>query len=604
MCGILGQLIFHKHIVPPIIQPPSLDLLNHRGPDGQGEWATDDRSVYLGHTRLAILEPTPAGAQPMHSADGRYVITFNGELYNHLSLRRLLPGIQWRGTSDTETLVELIRTMGVSALPLIKGMFAFGIYDKVDKTLLVARGRFGIKPLWLWHNEQVFRFSSEIRPLLLDSSKELNKQALSEYIAFGRMPGVSPTIGGIYSLPPGSWMKISQAGVIETGKYWPDATSFTATLPANAPRAVYVDQVRSLFTQAVEEHLLSDVGVGSFLSGGIDSSIVTLIAGRFLGKQLKTFCVGFPNADHDERIIAREVARKAGSEHYEVEVNEDTCLNWVMDAVNAMDIPSVDAINTYIVSKAVKESGIKVALSGLGGDELFGGYPSFKNVPSLMALRYLPPFIRSMAISWLPENYREKLDGLNTINPVDITVARRRFVSAVKLQELGLFSGSPRVDLVTANLDLMGQISWGEIEGYMIPMILRDSDQMSMAVGLEVRVPFLDHELVEAVLSMPQHVKRGKETKSLLVDAFKQDLPTVVYDRPKQGFALPMDSWIRGPLDEFTEEGIKLATEMLRLDLPSKNWKAFQSHKLHWTRVWSWCILGHWASRYSLHIQP
>lgn len=601
MCGIIGQVVFDRHTYLPD-QVPSIQLLCHRGPDGQGEWFSDDHMVYLGHTRLAILEPTPAGYQPMLDKTDRFVITFNGELYNHLSLRLLLPDINWRGTSDTETLIELLASRGPSALSLLKGMFAFALFDTADQTLFLARDRFGIKPLWVWHDEHDLRFASEIRPLLSGPAIHLSKEALSEYIAFGHMPGTSPNFNGIYSIPPGGWMKVNQAGIIETGMWWPEQTGFLPIIQS-LKKVDCVDRVHDLMTQAVKEHLLSDVGVGAFLSGGIDSSIITLIAGRALGRQLKTFTVGFPNSDHDERDIARKVASLAGSEHHEIEVNEHTCLDWVKEAVLSLDIPSVDAINTYIVSKAVQQSGVKVALSGLGGDELFGGYPSFSSVPLLSKLRYIPSDLRRLLINQLPDSYKEKLADLNDVSTVSLTVARRRFVSVNKLYNLNLPDGTPSVPFTPLGLDTMGQISWGEMQGYMIPMILRDSDQMSMAVGLEIRVPFLDHQLVESVLAMPQRCKIGKGTKPLLVEAFRKELPSVVYDRPKQGFSLPMDGWIRGPLEPFTEAGIQAAANLLQSTAPTDSWRAFKERKLHWTRLWSWCILGHWTSLHMVTAQ-
>lgn len=601
MCGILGQLVFDRFL-PTSTQIPDLNLLTHRGPDGRGEWFSENQAVYLGHTRLAILDPSPAGSQPMPDASGRFVLTFNGELYNHQSLRNLLPDVAWRGNSDTETLIELLARKGPAALLLLKGMFAFALFDTIEQSLFLARDRFGIKPLWVRQNEQLFRFASEIRPLLPTDAIELSKDALSEYAAFGRMSGTAPNFAGIYALPPGTWLKVSRTGQVETGTWWPDETSFLPVAQTNS-HAGWVQKVRTLLTQSVEEHLLSDVGVGAFLSGGIDSGIITLIAGRALGRQLKTFTVGFPEGSHDERDIARRVAAKAGSEHHEIEINEHTCLDWVKEAVFSLDIPSVDAINTYIVSKAVRQSGLKVALSGLGGDELFGGYPSFTHVPMLRALRFIPPSLRHHFISQLPERVREKLSGLTDPTALNLTVARRRFVSTDQLRGMGLADGNPAVIPAPTHLDTMGQISWGELHGYMLPMLLRDSDQMSMAVGLEIRVPFLDHQLVETVLSIPQRHKQGKNTKPLLVEAFRHDLPAIVYDRPKQGFSLPMDSWLRGPLASFAGEGTQAAAELLGLAAPVESWRAFQQHKLHWTRVWIWCVLGQWASRYMVSVQ-
>ena len=587
MCGILGQFTFKgKNIsIPP------LNLIRHRGPDGEGEWYNSERNVYLGHTRLAILEPTPAGRQPMHDSEGRYTITFNGEIYNHLALRELLPHVNWRGTSDTETLIELFALKGVAALPLLKGMFAFAIHDSADNSLLLVRDRLGIKPLWFRDNEESFCFSSEVRPLLQPDEFMPKVQALSEYIGFGHLPGSGEIFNNVQIMSPGSWIKLSSNGESKK-KYWWPSNSFNSGKVQN--RKVAIKRVKELVSAAIEEHLISDVGVGTFLSGGIDSSIVTLVAGKKLGKNLKSFTVGFPQGTHDERLIARQVAKRAGADHYELEVNEATCLSWVTEAVSKLDLPSVDAINTYIVSKAVRDTGLKVALSGLGGDELFGGYPSFKNIPKLNWLSVLPGNVIQMFINLFPQTIKDKLGELKNYNTADLTINRRRFASVASLSALGLEDGSPGIPDTPLGLDTMGIISWAEIHSYMVPMLLRDSDQMSMAVGLEIRVPFLDHCLVEEVLSFPQKFKKGYGVKPLLVDAFRADLPTEVYDRPKQGFTLPMEAWIRGPLAEFTREGITTAVDLLHLTEPSRQYKNFQKGVVHWTRVWQWCIFGHW----------
>ncbi len=602
MCGIIGQIITGDNHLDAIPNFPDVKLLAHRGPDGHGEWTNENRTAYLGHTRLAILDPTPVGAQPMTDSTGRYWLTFNGEIYNHLALRQLIPSKQWRSTSDTETLLELLIDKGPQALSLLKGMFAFGFYDTLTGTLLLARDRFGIKPLWIFQNEQKLCFASELRPLLPCVEPSLAEDAFGEYIAFGRMPDSTPGIDGICSIPPGSWLEINHSGHKTTGTWWPVTTTFHPTSTVKN-RLDAAQQVQTLITQAVEEHLLSDVGVGAFLSGGIDSSIITMIAGRTLGKQLKTFTVGFPNGHFDERSIARQVATAAGSDHHEIEVDEHTCLDWVKEAVMVLDVPSVDAINTYIVSKAVRQTGIKVALSGLGGDELFGGYQSFSHVPLLSSLRYLPSGLRNALIKQTPAAYQEKLAGLPDPTIVNLTVARRRFVSTTKLRGHGLTDGLPKIADTPTGLDTMGQISWGEIQGYMIPMLLRDSDQMSMAVALEIRVPFLDHQVVETVLAMPQRYKRGKGVKPLLVEAFRNQLPTAVYDRPKQGFALPMDAWIRGPLSSFTEEGTAMAADLFKLSAPTESWLAFQRQEIHWTRLWTWSVLGHWYNRHMAVIE-
>ena len=590
MCGIIGQISFNG----PNRSIPQLSMISHRGPDGSGEWSNENGTVYFGHARLAILEPTPAGYQPMIDASNRFTITFNGEIYNHMELRRLIPVQHWNGTSDTETLLELLAYKGRETLKLIKGMFAFALYDNIEQSVLLVRDRLGIKPLWVKADKDALSFCSEVRPLLTDNESELTKEALSEYIAFGRLPGSGEIFEGIESVLPGSWMKIFADGTIEKGTWW-GTEPFQSIRPKSSGECV--ELVHKLVEKAIEEHLISDVGVGAFLSGGIDSSIVTLVAGKALGRNLQTFTVGFPQGDFDERQIARRVAKQAGSEHFELEVTEESCLESVKEAVACLDLPSVDAINTYIVSKAVTDTGLKVALSGLGGDELFGGYPSFKNVPLLKMLGVFPAIIRERIVNMLPANIQQKLDGVTDFTVSELTVARRRFVAVKQLKAMGLKNGTPNLPQSPARFDTMANISWAEMHGYMIPMLLRDSDQMSMAVGLEIRVPFLDHRLVEEVLGLPQKYKMGKGVKPLLVNAFKNELPQEVYDRPKQGFALPMNDWLKGPLLQFTNEGIEAAAELLKMNEPFVQRDLFLQGNLHWTRVWKWSVLGHWLAK-------
>lgn len=587
MCGIIGQINMGNKQGISL----SLKTLHHRGPDGRGEWKNAKGNVYLGHTRLAILEPTAAGSQPMRNASQKFTITFNGEIYNHLKLRNLLPGIKWRGNSDTETLLELLAAKGMDALPLLKGMFAFALHNSEDNSILLVRDRLGIKPLWVMFSDNNVAFASEVRALLPPGRVELNKRTLSEYLSFGHFSNDCEIVEGLFSLPPAGWIKIAEDGNISKGNWWPVKIISPSK---NQGKEDYKNRVKFLVTNAIEEHLISDVGIGAFLSGGIDSSIITMVAGERLGKKLKTFTVGFPQAAYDERKIAREVALQVGSEHYELEISEFDCVNWVKEAVLCLDLPSVDAINTYIVAKAVRDTGLKVALSGLGGDELFGGYPSFSRVPSLRILNKFPAILREKLIEILPEKIYQKIGGIKDFSVKELTLASRRFTTVKDLKSMGFGNGIPLIPDIPVGMDKMGKISWAEIYGYMIPMLLRDSDQMSMAVGLEIRVPFLDHKLVEEVLSMSQKYKKGFGVKPLLVEAFINELPEQVYKRPKQGFSLPMAEWILADLEPFTREGIEYAGEELKLKEPINQFKKFQNGELHWTRIWHWCVLGHW----------
>jgi asparagine synthase (glutamine-hydrolysing) len=355
--------------------------------------------------------------------------------------------------------------------------------------------------------------------------------------------------------------------------------------------------LRSLLEASVQEHLLADVPVASFLSGGIDSSIVSLLAARFHREPLQTFCIGFPNIGFDEREVAKLVAEHAGSQHTEIEVSPKDCLIWVCEAVEAMDLPSVDAINSYIVSKAAKSAGLKVALSGLGGDELFGGYPSFTDVWRLSFLHHLPPALARQLVQIMPQSAREKLDGGPSFDPFTLAMLRRRWWGTDAIKSAG-FDCEIQWPLAPKSFrDSFEAASWAEILNYMSPMLLRDTDQMSMAVGLEVRVPFLDTRLVDFVLALPEKWKRGRPPKRLLIEAFADILPAQVWNRPKQGFALPMDDWMRGPLNDFCRSGLSAVRKMIKPCWIDSVATKFEKRQLHWTRLWQLVVLGHYAQK-------
>jgi asparagine synthase (glutamine-hydrolysing) len=363
-----------------------------------------------------------------------------------------------------------------------------------------------------------------------------------------------------------------------------------------------VGRVRGLIDNAVEEHLLSDVPVASFLSGGIDSSVVTALAAQKLANKLQTYSVGFDLAEFDETAVAGEIARRYGTDHHRIQLSEEEVIASVTEAVDKLDLPSVDAINTYIVSRAVAAHGVKVALSGLGGDELFGGYPSFRDVPRLQLVAALPSVLRR--IIGLAGNLGGRLADLpRTGDAGELAHWRRRFLSDKSLRRAGLpITQEPRM-VPVALPDDFAQISWAELTGYMRRMLLRDADQMSMAVSLEMRVPFLDHELVEYVLGLPAAVKkRYPGVKGLLVEACRDLLPASVYERPKAGFVLPMKQWMSGPLASFVSEGLDetASRDLLPAAFVDEMKEAFQRDRVHWTRPWSIAVLGHFAKRCQL----
>ena len=576
--------------------PLDLELIRHRGPDSRGEWVSPGGHAWLGNTRLAIVDLSPTGAQPMMDPGTGNVIVTNGEIYNHRAVREKLgPNVDWRGTSDTETLLVGYARWGRAVVDHLKGMFAFAIYDAARRELFLARDRLGQKPLYYVVDPDGVRVASEVK-MLVSGSEKITPAAVSAYLQWGACPESELIYSRVQALPAGYAMTIAANGALETWRYWPKEKTFVSPTD-NVPV-----RLRGLIDDAVEEHLLSDVPVASFLSGGIDSSVVTALAAQKLANKLQTYSVGFDLAEFDESAIADEVGRRYGTDHHRIQLSEEQVIESVTEAVDKLDLPSVDAINTYIVSRAVAAHGVKVALSGLGGDELFGGYPSFRDGPRLQLVAALPGFLRSIVS--LAGNLGERLADLPSSGDiVEIAHWRRRFFTDELIRRAGLPLQREALEVPVALPDDFARISWVELNGYMRRMLLRDADQMSMAVSLEMRVPFLDHELVEYVLGLPAAVKkRYPGVKGLLVEACRDLLPASVYNRPKAGFVLPMEQWMRGPLANFVEEGVRetVTRQLLPETFVSDLREAFRRGRLHWTRLWSIVVLGHYAKRREL----
>jgi asparagine synthase (glutamine-hydrolysing) len=576
--------------------PLDLRLIAHRGPDSSGEWRSPDGRCWLGNTRLAIVDLSPTGAQPMTDPATGNVLVVNGEIYNHRALREKMgSNVDWRGTSDTETLLVGYARWGRAVVDHLKGMFAFAIFDAGRNELFLARDRLGIKPLYYVVENESVRAASEVKMLARDSNA-ITPEAVSAYLQWGACPEGQLIYSNIQALPAGHAMTIAADGQTTTWRYWPSRKAFASSTDNVVPR------LRKLIDQAVEEHLLADVPVASFLSGGIDSSVVTALAAQKLANKLQTYSVGFDLAEFDETAIAQEIAGRYGTDHHRIQLSEQEVIESVTEAVDKLDLPSVDAINTYIVARAVAARGVKVALSGLGGDELFGGYPSFRDVPRLQLVAALPGFLRSL-IGLFGQLGQRLVDLPANGDAVELAAWRRRFLTDKMIRRAGLPISSEVLDVPVTLPDDFAQISWAELTGYMRRMLLRDADQMSMAVSLEMRVPFLDHELVEYVLGLPAAVKkRYRGVKGLLVEACRDLLPASVYERPKAGFVLPMKHWMAGPLASFVEEGVgeTVSRRLLPQAFVDEIREGFQRERLHWSRLWSIVVLGHYAKRRQL----
>jgi asparagine synthase (glutamine-hydrolysing) len=589
MCGLIGSFQLQGSA-----QPLDLAPLRHRGPDSEGCWLSSDGRCWLGHTRLAIQDLSESGAQPITSHCGRFTLVFNGEIYNHQQVRKGLRFQAWRGYSDSETLVEGLAQRGPALLLELRGMFAFAAYDSQKHQLLLARDRLGIKPLYLSWQPQGLRFASERRAL--PGWHALTPQTISQVLAFGhdctpaQFPG--PDTQGIVSLPAGLAVRLNHSRPHDSVRYWPpQPRPDWSPLPIRDGRWARTF-LRQQLEEVVAQHLLADVPVACFLSSGLDSGILAALACRQQPGGISTFTVALPGTPQNESMHARQMARHCGSQHHELVIQEADALAWVEQALSALDGPTADGINTYLISRAVADQGIKVALSGLGADELFGGYPSHRLMPWLQLLCWVPPQIRQSLLQGLSPRLARKLSGLPRWDRWHLGLALRRWASDQDLDAAGAEPLQWPASAPQRITQAWGQTSWAELFGYTEPMLLRDSDAMSMACGLELRVPFMDHQLVEIALRMPQRFQRPG--KWLLRQACADLFPPGYLNRPKQGFALPMAAWMRGPLLELCQlrlEALK-ESEWIEAHWIDERWKAFMHGETTWTIPWCLVALG------------
>lgn len=570
--------------------------LTHRGPDDTGIW--HEGAACLGHTRLAIIDTSDAGHQPMSNEDGSIHIIHNGEIYNFQTLKKELAesGHRFKSHTDTEVIIHLYEEFGEKCLGKLRGMFSFAIWDSKSNKLFAARDRFGIKPFFYCLNEKKFIFSSELRAILSSGfiDKKICLNAVKEYFNYGCVQVPHTMIKGVLQLEPAHYL-VFENGRMTTTRYWkaPDPGS----LAVNKKEEEYADEIRSILDEAVKIRMISDVPVGAFLSGGIDSSAITALMQKNSSDPVKTFSVIFKEKHYDEGKFSDSVARALGTDHRQVFLNDEDVINTIPAIFDAMDQPSIDGFNTFVISKAVKDAGIKVALSGLGGDELFAGYPSFRRLPRIAAMLKIA--------DRFPKNLRNGL-----FNKLSLSAKTRKglkfyfsFLECSNIDELYMMQRmvflphevseilspvndhserheSSRARYITK--DLINRLSLLELDGYLQNMLLHDTDRMSMANSLEVRVPFLDHLLVEKILQIPGRAKVGGDhPKRLLVKAMKGLLPDDIYDRPKMGFVLPFENWMKDGLKDyfestFAENSLK-AVDVLDHDRVSLIWKRFLS---------------------------
>lgn len=593
----------------------------HRGPDDEGAFVQP--GIALGHRRLSIIDLSSAGHQPMFSSFGKHTIVFNGEMYNYREVKLHLADFNFKTATDTEVILAAWKKWGVDCLHHFNGMFGFALWDEERNELFVVRDRLGIKPIYYSQSKERILFSSEMRGILASGlvDRKIDDQSLEEYIRYQVVHAPSTILRDVKMLLPGHYMRVSKAGV-EIVRWWkPEAIE--KTVPGTYANTCA--EVKKLFTAAIERRLIADVPFGAFLSGGIDSTAVTGVMSQVAGARIKTFNVSFDNSEFSESVYARMVAKKFNTHHHEIVLTPQHFLDKLPVALNAMDHPSGDGPNTYVVSEATKNAGITMALSGLGGDELFAGYDIFKRAWDLNQKKWIggiPKFMRSAGGKVLkavkPGVASDKIADVLAADKIDFESfypkSREVYNTEIVASLIGRETGwrFPSLDTVygmnefNRDTHFLSHVSLAEITTYMQNTLLRDTDQMSMAHALEVRVPFLDYELVNYVLNVTDEHKYPSSPKKLLVDSLGDLLPNEIVNRPKMGFTFPWKRWMKDELRDFCEShlrhlgqcGILHQGEIMSL------WKRFlnDDKSITWSRIWHLVVLGHWMKQNGIHV--
>ena len=637
MCGICGMID---------LAAPQTDLrasyidqanqaMHHRGPDEGGVYADDWGSIAM--RRLSIIDLS-GGTQPIYNEDGNLVIVMNGEIYNYRELREMLQakGHQFKTHSDTETLVHLYEEYGTEMPKYLKGMFAFALIDRKQQRLFIGRDRFGEKPLFYYQNDKIFAFASELKSLLQHPQipRKLNREALLYYLTISFVPDPMTLLEGIQSLPPGNCMTLDSEGKSKTWAYFEPDYRIDNALKTEED---VIAMLRPKLEQAVMRQKVSDVPLGAFLSGGIDSSTVVAMLQKNSTERIKTFTVKFEEATYDESHIAREVAEMLGTDHHEITIpnqNFTEDIFWTIIDHVGTPFPDSSAIPTFFISKEIRQH-VTVALSGDGGDELFGGYPVFDWYRKILSLQKIPAILRKGAVGLL--DLQANIPGLNSISK--IRQARRAFsASTVPPEALGMalhYMFEPREITKILSNGLADKLKNTQVElpqewkswtplrqmmyyrlRYNLPLdMLVKVDRMSMANSLEVRAPFLDPDLFEASAKIPdQFLRRDGKGKWIIRQMMANDLPDSVFNHPKSGFSIPLHKYQNEAFvklaESFFESKNPVVTlfdkaalrEILRNGLSNQADNARHSVYKSSHQLWSLMQLFGWAERFNVTV--
>ena len=619
MCGING--VFNHQLYHDVeIKVKSMnDLTLHRGPDFSAIYKDD--KVCLGHNRLSIIDLDDKSNQPFISNNKNVILSYNGEIYNFLELKEELhKNYKFKTKSDTELIVAAYQTWGIKMLEKFNGMFSFALWDKKNQEFYLCRDRLGIKPLYYIEENESIIFSSSLKAIKLfnDQQLSINKDDIIDFLSYGTVHSPNTFIDEIKSIPRASFLKASNEETI-IKEYWNFFDYHNFNYNNEEPHK----KIKNLILDSVNKRMMSDVPYGVFLSGGIDSSVLVAAASKVSTQNVNTFSIVFKDKIFDERKYSKVISNMYKTNHNEIEIHPDDLLNQIEEPFKFMDHPSVDGINTYFISKAVHKNGFKMALSGAGSDELFSGYPVFKNTFELNNKKWLysfPPQLRKLASKFIsninPNEQSKKVGEILNLKLLELPyyypVFRKIFTDIdlknILSKDLNLRPSYPfqwgikelsfkeRGD----KLSFLNKVSSLEIETYLQNVLLRDADQMGMANSLEIRVPFLDHKLVEYVLSLSDKLKYPEYPKKLLVDSIRGWIPEEISKRKKMGFVFPWEKWIKNELQNFCSESIKHLESIHFLNFRKVEllWNNFLKGKsqVHWQQIWTLVVIGKWIA--------
>ncbi|MBS1774548.1 MAG: asparagine synthase (glutamine-hydrolyzing) [Bacteroidetes bacterium] len=566
------------------------DSMKRGGPDSSGLYLDEKNGLGLGHRRLSLIDLSEAATQPMMSDDKKLVIVYNGEVYNFNDIKNELiaKGFHFSTSSDTEVILKSYQCWGIDGFKKLKGMFALAIYDQAKGEVLLARDASGIKPLYYYSDNNAFYFASEIKAFKQINSNWPERNDWKVYfLTYGYLPEPVTTLENVQPLEKGTCLVLN-VSTLKTTRHEIVTASYSDKI-RSIEEAVKI--VKEKLDRAVERHLISDAPIGLFLSGGIDSSLLTLIAKKTGKEDIHTLSIVFDDAEYSEKQYQDIIAKKTGSHHRAFKLTKEMFLDAMPDIFRAMDQPTADGVNTYFISKYAKEYGLKAVLSGLGADELFGGYASFTRKSMIDKLNRVPSALLNITEAFGKDKYR-KIAFLSRHDAVGEYLFHRGYFSSGETSRiLGLDSkevartlNSIVVPDFVNGLEYGNRTSYMESNCYMQSQLLKDTDMMSMWHSIEVRVPFLDIDLIDAVNNIAPSIKfNDAQSKYLLIEAYKDILPEEIWNRKKQGFVFPFQKWMVGNENKNFRNIDKSMTER------------YKSNKLNWSRYWAYLIANNYT---------